>query len=178
MMVSMKVWVIDTRPCRTGCRVCAAAAAIAAEPRPDSFENIPRATPNWIAAATPAPTNPPVAAVPVNASLNTRARALGISPTFSTSTSSPPATYSTIINGTNPAVTRPIDLIPPIRTTAANTAITTPETQAGTPKVPSTEAATVFAWVMFPIPKLASTANTANRMDSTSPNLFGIALAR
>ena len=42
-MVSMNVWVIETRAWRTGCFVCAAAAAIPAEPKPDSFEKIPRA---------------------------------------------------------------------------------------------------------------------------------------
>ena len=48
-MVSMKVPVMDTKPCLTGSFVCAAAAAIGAEPRPDSFENTPRATPLVIA---------------------------------------------------------------------------------------------------------------------------------
>ena len=65
--VSMKVWVIDTSAWRTGSRVCAAAATMPADPKPDSFEKMPRATPKRIACATPAPRNPPVAAVPVNA---------------------------------------------------------------------------------------------------------------
>ena len=42
-----------------------AAATIAAEPIPDSFEKMPRAMPNWIACATTAPVKPPTAAVPV-----------------------------------------------------------------------------------------------------------------
>src|SRR5690606_3168889 len=67
MIVSMKVWVIDTSPCRTGCVVCAEAAAIAAEPMPDSFEKMPRATPNCTAIMIVEPKKPPVAAVPVNA---------------------------------------------------------------------------------------------------------------
>ena len=45
MSVSMKVCVIDTSAWRTGSRVCAAAAAMPADPRPDSFEKMPRATP-------------------------------------------------------------------------------------------------------------------------------------
>src|SRR5690625_2828734 len=68
MIVSMKVCVIDTRPWRTGCEVCAAAAAIGAEPSPDSFENIPRAKPYWMTMTKTAPVNPPAAAEPVNAS--------------------------------------------------------------------------------------------------------------
>src|SRR5690625_5842982 len=36
IMVSMNVCVIDTKPCLTGWAVCAAAAAMAADPRPDS----------------------------------------------------------------------------------------------------------------------------------------------
>ena len=55
MMVSMNVPVIETRPCSTGSSVFAAAAAIGAEPSPDSFEKIPRATPAWIAVITVAP---------------------------------------------------------------------------------------------------------------------------
>ncbi len=44
-IVSMKVWVMDTSAWRTGSRVCAAAAAMPAEPSPDSLEKMPRATP-------------------------------------------------------------------------------------------------------------------------------------
>ena len=43
--VSQNVPVADTSACRTGFLDCAAAATIGAEPRPDSFENRPRATP-------------------------------------------------------------------------------------------------------------------------------------
>ena len=44
-IVSMKVPVMHTSPCRAGSFVLAAAAAIGAEPRPASFEKMPRATP-------------------------------------------------------------------------------------------------------------------------------------
>ena len=44
-MVSRKVPVIDTSACREGWSVFAAAAAMGAEPMPDSLENTPRATP-------------------------------------------------------------------------------------------------------------------------------------
>ena len=43
--VSQKVPVAETSACRTGLRAWAAAATIGADPRPDSFENRPRATP-------------------------------------------------------------------------------------------------------------------------------------
>jgi hypothetical protein len=76
-IVSMNVWVIETSACRTGSRVWAAAAAMPAEPSPDSFEKMPRATPYRIAAATPAPRNPPAAAVPLNALPKIRRSASG-----------------------------------------------------------------------------------------------------
>ena len=65
--VSQKVPVDETSACRTGLRLWAAAATIGAEPRPDSFENRPRATPNRAAISTVAPANPPAAAVGENA---------------------------------------------------------------------------------------------------------------
>ncbi len=65
--VSIKVCVILTNACLAGTFVFAAAAAIGAEPRPDSFEKTPRATPKRIAAATVAPTTPPAASLNPNA---------------------------------------------------------------------------------------------------------------
>ena len=67
--VSQNVPVEDTSAWRTGFLVCAAAAAIGAEPRPDSLENRPLATPYWIAIRIPLPTRPPAAAPGANASL-------------------------------------------------------------------------------------------------------------
>ena len=64
--VSQNVPVDETSAWRTGFRVWAAAATIGAEPRPDSFENRPRATPKR-AAPAPAPTKPPAAAGGENA---------------------------------------------------------------------------------------------------------------
>ena len=46
IMVSKNVPVIEIKPWRTGSFVCAAAAAIGAEPKPASLEKIPRATPS------------------------------------------------------------------------------------------------------------------------------------
>ncbi len=92
MMVSMNVWVIDTSPWRTGCTLLAAAATIAAEPSPDSLENRPRATPNCSAIATVEPTNPPVAAVPVNASVKISAKASGMAATLAPRTTRPAST--------------------------------------------------------------------------------------
>ena len=65
--VSMKVWVMEMRACTTGWLVRAAAAAMGAEPRPDSLENRPRATPRRMAIITVAPAKPPVAAIGVKA---------------------------------------------------------------------------------------------------------------
>mgnify|MGYP000496930281 CR=1 FL=1 len=69
MIVSMKVPVIEIRPCSAGHFVLAAAAAIGAEPRPDSLEKTPRATPFCMAIMTVEPAKPPAAAAPVKASL-------------------------------------------------------------------------------------------------------------
>ena len=73
--VSQNVPVEETSAWRTGFLVWAAAAAIGAEPRPDSLENRPLATPNWIAILIPVPTSPPAAAPGVNASLQITPRA-------------------------------------------------------------------------------------------------------
>ena len=67
MMVSMKVPVIEIRPCSAGHLVLAAAATIGAEPRPDSLENTPLAIPFLIASITVAPRKPPAAALPEKA---------------------------------------------------------------------------------------------------------------
>ena len=45
MIVSIKVPVIEISPCSTGSSVLAAAAAIGADPNPDSLEKTPRAIP-------------------------------------------------------------------------------------------------------------------------------------
>ena len=79
MIVSMNVPVMEMSPCSAGSFVFAAAAAIGAEPRPDSFENTPRAMPFFIAIITVEPANPPAAAVPVNALSKMSAIAAGIS---------------------------------------------------------------------------------------------------
>ena len=78
-MVSINVPVMDTRPCLTGSFVCAAAAAIGAEPRPDSFEKIPLAIPFCIAINT-VPTTPPVTAFGLKAPFTIKATAAGTSP--------------------------------------------------------------------------------------------------
>ena len=56
-----------TSACCAGLRVAAAAATMGAEPRPDSFENRPRAQPNCRAIMMPEPTAPPNAAFEVKA---------------------------------------------------------------------------------------------------------------
>ena len=74
IIVSMKVPVIEIKPCSTGSSVLAAAAAIGADPRPDSFEKTPRAIPSRIATMTVAPAKPPTAAFPVKADWKTISR--------------------------------------------------------------------------------------------------------
>ena len=77
MIVSMNVPVIEMRPCSAGHFVFAAAAAIGAEPRPDSLEKTPRAMPFCIAIMIVEPAKPPTAAWPVNASSRMSAMAAG-----------------------------------------------------------------------------------------------------
>ena len=83
MMVSMKVPVMEMRPCSAGHFVLAAAATIGAEPKPDSLEKRPLAIPLRIASMTPAPAKPPAAAVPENAPVNTWLMAPGRPPALS-----------------------------------------------------------------------------------------------
>lgn len=65
-IVSRKVAVMETSPWRTGSFVVAAAAAIGAEPRPASFEKMPRAIPFCIATSI-VPATPPAMARGLNA---------------------------------------------------------------------------------------------------------------
>ena len=65
--VDQKVPVMAMSACLAGFFVMAAAATMGAEPRPDSFENRPRAQPNCSAVMRPEPTAPPNAAFAVNA---------------------------------------------------------------------------------------------------------------
>ena len=76
--VSIKVPVIEIKSCSTGSFVLAAAAAIGAEPRPDSLEKTPRATPFWIAIRMLAPAKPPTAATGLKAEAKIRASVAGI----------------------------------------------------------------------------------------------------
>lgn len=82
MMVSKKVPVMQTNPCSTHESVLAAAAAIGAEPRPDSLEKTPRATPACSASMMVAPAKPPVAAVVLNADDSTELTAAGSNSAF------------------------------------------------------------------------------------------------
>ena len=75
--VSRKVPVMETRPCRTGSLVLAAAAAMGAEPRPASLEKMPRAMPCCMAMSM-LPTAPPVTAWGVNAPTKMSANACGM----------------------------------------------------------------------------------------------------
>ena len=89
--VSQNVPLEETSACRTGFFVRAAAATMGALPRPDSFENSPRAMPYRSAMATLLPANPPVAADPEKAPSNTSPSAAGISAAYLTRITSPPA---------------------------------------------------------------------------------------
>ena len=77
MIVSINVPVMETSPCSAGHFVLAAAATMGAEPRPDSLENTPRATPDRMASMTLAPAKPPAAAVGVKAQRSTSITAPG-----------------------------------------------------------------------------------------------------
>ena len=88
IIVSINVPVMDMRPCLTGSLVFAAAAAIGAEPRPASLENIPLDIPFCIATNTE-PTIPPVNAFGSNAASIIIAIAAGTSVIFNTITSIP-----------------------------------------------------------------------------------------
>ena len=151
MIVSMKVWVMETRPWRTGWVVCAAAAAMAAEPMPDSLEKMPRATPYWIAMMRAEPVNPPTAAVPVNASVKMRASAAGIAPTLAMRMYSAPSTYSTITMRVATVRMRPV-------------------IHGSSCIVRSTFSAIELPCVMLPMPKEARNANTAKLRARTFPS--------
>jgi len=161
---------METRPWRTGWVVCAAAAAMAAEPMPDSLEKMPRATPYWIAMIRAEPVNPPTAAVPVNASVKMRASAAGIAPTLAMRMYSAPSTYSTIMTGTRPAVTRPIERMPPTSTMRVATVRMRPVIHGSSCIVRSTFSAIELPCVMLPMPKEARNANTAKLRARTFPS--------
>ena len=72
--------------------------------------------------------------------------------------------------GTSPAVTRPIDLMPPMSTTRVSTVSTAPVIQAGIDQLDSTLAAIELPWVILPMPKQARTAKIANMRPSTLPS--------
>ncbi len=76
--VSQNVPVEDTRACLTGFLVRAAAATMAAEPSPDSFENMPLLTPCRTVVMIAAPMKPPAAACPVNADFTIKTIVPGI----------------------------------------------------------------------------------------------------
>ena len=82
MMVSKKVPVIWIRPCLTQELVLAAAAAIGADPRPDSLEKTPLETPLFRAIARVDPVKPPTAARGVKALLKMRLKAAGTADAF------------------------------------------------------------------------------------------------
>ena len=120
IIVSINVPVIDTNPCLTGSFVLAAAAAIGAEPSPDSLEKIPLAIPLCIATIM-LPTTPPVTALGLNAPLTIVTNAAGICFTLHTRSITLKNTYITAIKGTTTCDTFAILLIPPISTSATHT---------------------------------------------------------
>ena len=79
MRVSIKVPVMEIKPCSTGSFVLAAAAAMGAEPRPDSFEKDTTRHTIWIAIRMLAPANPPIAATGLKADVKIKAIVEGIS---------------------------------------------------------------------------------------------------
>src|SRR5690554_6890237 len=118
IIVSKKVPVMDIRPCSTVELVLAAAVAMGALPRPDSFEKTPLATPLLMASMTLAPRKPPLAAVVVKALLNISFIVFGISSKFNPIINMEPATYKITIKGTSTSAILDILLIPLIVTRA------------------------------------------------------------
>ena len=118
--VSINVPVIVTRPWRAGSFVWAAAAAIGAEPKPASFENIPLATPFCIA-KTIAPSIPPAAALKPNAPAIISPNAAGIAFIFTIRIITQTVTYKIAINGTTNSDTVEILFIPPMITSPVQT---------------------------------------------------------
>ena len=135
MMVSIKVPVMETRPCSAAHLVLAAAATIGAEPKPDSLENTPRATPLRIASMTVAPKKPPWAAVGVKASCSTIPIAPGILSAKQTKMPTVVMKYSTAIAGTILEATLAMDLRPPMVTAATTTVRAIPVYITGIPAV-------------------------------------------
>ena len=124
-IVSINVPVIDTSPWRTGSFVCAAAAAIGAEPSPASFENMPRAMPFCIATVM-LPTIPPVTAAGLKAPLTISTIAPGTAVMFVTTSKSADNMYTAAMNGTITCDTLAILLMPPITTRATHNVTRSP----------------------------------------------------
>lgn len=117
--VSIKVPIIEIRPCCAGASATAAAAAIGALPRPASLEKIPLATPICIAIIIEPIAPPPTARRP-NALCTIVARALGIFLKLYTRIASVTTKYVTAIKGTITCATDEILLRPPMSTRAVN----------------------------------------------------------
>ena len=73
------------------------------------------------------------------------------------------------MTGTKPAVTLPMDLMPPTSTTMAMTVSTRPVVQVGTLKEFSRLAAIELPWVMLPMPKQAMVAAMAKKSARNLP---------
>jgi hypothetical protein len=80
----------------------------------------------------PMPALPPVAAFSENASRTMVASTLGMAPACEMMTTRPPATYRNTFAGESHCITRPIEVMPPMITSHASTASTTPVTHVGT----------------------------------------------
>jgi hypothetical protein len=92
---------------------------------------MPRARPYRI--ATSIASDPPATARVENASRNTSPSTAGSSCAKVTITMSPPPRYSPTFSGVSFSAARPIARMPPMTTSQASTASTTPESHRGTP---------------------------------------------
>ena len=142
---------------------------IGAEPKPDSFENKPRAQPDCKATMMPEPTAPPNAAFDVNAHSKIIASA---GPTYcqliARITMQPPK-YAMAMNGTSFSATLEMDFTPPKITSATAMAITSAIAQSGTPgKLDSMMPVMAADCTAEPVPMVAITAKAAN---ATAPSL-------
>ena len=154
--VSIKVPVMEIRPCSAGSLVLAAAAAMGAEPRPDSLENTPRAIPFCMAIMMVEPAKPPAAAAPVNADSKIRATAAGTPSRFMTIRPRLMAIYITAIKGITLEATLAMLCRPPMVIAAMRTVSKNPVSTLDRPKEISALSTIALTCGKVPIPKYAT----------------------
>ena len=147
---------MEIRPCSAGSLVFAAAAAMGAEPRPDSLENTPRAIPFCMAIIMVEPAKPPAAAVPVKADSKIKATAAGTPSKFMAISPTLMAIYMTAIKGMTLAATLAMLCRPPMVMAAIRIVSTAPVSTLDRPKEISALSTMALTCGKVPIPKYAT----------------------